>query len=697
MTATAAEQQKSESSYRMCGGVIHLPNHGYRRKQVITYSTGLVTEAGVAMQKMLEFIKQHLQIELDDDKKVKSARLTVEVSGKNIPRAERLYRQPITKFGYANAYRLVSFKQTDENRAVIEFEIAAAKRSPTPEERLMQKVLDDVHTSFQELKQNNLSRNALMEILRRDLIMPADSPLLALKIGNEFLSNLTKALDSYPEDEKLDNEFYKKLQPDWRQLPSTGKRTFDCIPANFFAQVLAWIPFAELRGLTDSVQGGIRQKAAEQVLSFLTLVDEDPNTSFPSIDERSPEVKKGQWLAALERISQNMTGFEYKRAIDIDPSLPEEDPKSHRRINVDSDWITFVDTPEVNRFPVVFSANDVVVYRRYTTEELAERGIKHYSSNEGRLYALVPVEQPPEKALLWWTQHKNEFTPLAAFGPRKWPKNDCALMVPLEYRDNLDILEEETRRVKWTVLTEEKDTRPFRRGHEGNTIPFHSKRWILKFATETSIVLKDTTATLGVHLHNEDEKQTVMWSLAKDGAIVERGEFEQTSVLDFALVKKDYLEKMQRAHRWVGRHQFKKELKRRTEELAHKIVRLAVRKNATLQIEEISYVQKSGQSASLNSRNSLWNYAELENKTQFFALDRHGLPTLVVPEYRNKFQCPSCGAIRKAKETEENATTWRKDGILSCRKCGKQTAQTATYFADQSALYVWKKNKSKEV
>ncbi len=348
--------------------------------------------------------------------------------------------------------------------------------------------------------------------------------------------------------------------------------------------------------------------------------------------------------------------------------------------------MNFREGPEVDRFPVSFAKNDIVVYRRYSNHAAKVQGKEHYPSHEGRLYAFIPVAQKLDSQFLWWMQHVTEFTPLPAFGTRPWPKKPNAIMVPLEYRGNLDLLKDPDRRVKWTILAEERDHKRQREGHKGNNLPHLGTRWLLKFATENEVVTKATTSILGIHFHNDDTKLLVVWALARNGDIVETGEFEQTTVLDYALVKKAYLEDMQRRYRWVGNRQFRKELKRRTEELAHRIVSLAAEKDARIVIEDIRYVQKTGQGPDLNSRHSLWNYADLSTKTEFFAKDREKIPTDRLSEFVLKFRCPHCGAIRKEGEKKEEATTWRDKDVLHCRKCATTTVQDRHYFARQVAL-----------
>jgi hypothetical protein len=588
---------KIEKSYRMCAGVIHLPNKGPLRKSMISLLGNLITSIGITAQQVLSRIKESLSLDFDENDKVSRARLKIVVTGDDIPRAERLLQKTMTDFGYTNSYRLVELHKRESGMAQVVFEIAHAK-----------------------------------------------------------------------------------------VLPST-RRVLDAMPANFLAQVLSsWGRYPEMEALPATLRGGLAQKVAEQLLSYVQLKDEDLNTSFPSTEERSPDKKRTGWLEALNRIGGNMSGFEYKRARDLDPTIHEDDPRGNRRINVDPDWIAFVDLPDVDRFPGTFEKNDVVVYRRYTDDKAKESGKEHYATNQGRLYALVPVSEVTDPRFLWWTNHKMEFSPLEAFGERKWPKKPCHVMVPLEYRDNLDILSDPKRSVKKTILVEEQEHRPGRHGHKGNNIPFLGKRWVLKFSTESVVNSRETDKILGVHFHEEDEKLSVVWMLMKDGSEIRRGEFTQEHILDYAVLRKEYLEGLQRSHRWVGGKQFRHELKRRTEELALRIVAIAQEHSASILIEDIKHVPKQGQGHDRNSKHSLWNYASLSAKIEFFAKDRHGLHTERRNEFVLKFKCPKCGAIRKGGENKDTATTWREGNVLHCRKCRETTLQDRYYYPRQIAM-----------
>jgi IS605 OrfB family transposase len=130
-------------------------------------------------------------------------------------------------------------------------------------------------------------------------------------------------------------------------------------------------------------------------------------------------------------------------------------------------------------------------------------------------------------------------------------------------------------------------------------------------------------------------------------------------------------ESMQRKGRWVGGRKVQRALRTDTHQVIGRIIALAKRNEARICIEEIKWVDKKRGSTDLNKRHSGWNFGQLKRFLEYKAPLLGCGPVLFCSDYVVNLTCPSCGAMRQAKQKPETADTYldRQSGELHCRKC----------------------------
>lgn len=456
----------------------------------------------------------------------------------------------------------------------------------------------------------------------------------------------------------------------------------DMLPAKFFQQVIAsWLKPPILQEIPKGLRNGVCQQAAQQFLSHIGLLNKPriAKTAYPSTAERVPERRLDRWQTALKAVCADLNEFQYVKVRDLYPNhYDADDPRGDRLVNVDPNWIDFMRSPFVRPLPLNFIDSDaVIVYERRWQE--AVRGGRAPRALQ-RLYAALPVFAgvSPDSALgrvmqdtklFWWRRHLEEFTALPAWAGARLRADAPCLVVPLEYdpdrgpdkpsRFRQAFAGLDGRRVNWSVLVQRHER------HQPNP------EWQIHFATSKEVVAAVRSNVLGIHFQDDP---IIAWTLV-DGAdrIIKEGQWQGNEILAQGLAEKLALEKNQRAMRWIGGQTFAADLKRRAFEVAHRIVDFAVRYDANLALEEITWVDKMGSDSTANKRFSMWNFSQLASLIEWLGLERPTPPVMTlrhVNDYLLKYTCPKCGACRKGKETIEQAATWRSNGLFQCRKCG---------------------------
>ncbi len=481
-------------------------------------------------------------------------------------------------------------------------------------------------------------------------------------------------------------------------------RELDMIDAKIGLQQLiaGWIR-PPLGDVPMRLRAGVCQQAAQQLLSHLGLLNSRTasTVSFPSLDERHPDLRRQGWQNALAAVAGGLSPFPYMRARELDPSqYAPHDPRGDRLINLDPDWVAFVRTPDPTPLPLNFvGSNDVIVYERSWHERRRNRA----EESHHRLYVALPLFDDVDPSsplgqladhpkLSWWRNRLREFHPLPPWAGRELDATDPVLLVPLEYDPGRRLPPEQRvhgqplrrpsrfqsafsgfgdRRVNWSLLVQ----RQRRRGK-----PRAQTEWEIHFATSRVVSPSLRPNVLGVHFGVEP---IIWWALVdQSGTILKEDHVAGNAILEEGLRQKLRLEQNYQGQlRWVGERRYSSELKRRTTEVASTIVALAAGNDANLALEDIRWVDKRTGGPDANRRFSLWNYGKLRDRISWQGLERQvgadpdslrpdPVVTLrLVSDFILRHTCPSCGACRQAGETKGQAKTEREGDNLNCRSC----------------------------
>lgn len=432
----------------------------------------------------------------------------------------------------------------------------------------------------------------------------------------------------------------------------------------------SWVPIP-WGDVPSALRAGACQQAAQQFNSYLALRAQtgrnSPTVSFPSLAERDPAQRKDSWEKTLGRVVTGTHPFVYARAREMAPEkYQEDDPRGDRKVNIDPDWVEFVASPFPRRQTLNFvKSDDIVVYR---------------CRRDNRLYAALPLftgvdDASPlgrlrqEQTLFWWQQYVETFEPLPAWTGQKLSRRRPLFLVQLESR-NPDWMTQALsgrhgRAVSWSLVTEQAGTRGRR----------NRRQWKLDIVTFRHIDLVLRPHVLGIHFGVEP----ILWWCLMDGQrqVLACGSVPHNVILSEGLAQQLRLQEEQGKQRWVGDRRSRKELKRRTDEIARSIVELAAEHDANLALEQIEWVDKRFGSPEANRRHSMWNFSQLLDRITAKGLERcvgeqpePVVTVCTVKDYILRYTCPGCGACRKAKEPVDQATTWREGNELRCRQCG---------------------------
>ncbi len=355
----------------------------------------------------------------------------------------------------------------------------------------------------------------------------------------------------------------------------------------------------------SSLRAGACQQAAQQFNSHVGLLASGLKASFPSLLDRDPVERERVWREALKRLVRGTHAFEYAKAREAHPGkYAPGDSRGDRLVNVDTDWLEFVFSPFPTRQALNLVKNDdVVIYTHEAT---------------GRLYAALPLFTgvDAESALgqlscaeevRWWRPVASQFTALPAWNGATLSPRRNLLVVPVQTRDPLRLTtmlssqaaeHSDGRRMNWSLITEGHGTRDRNR---------NQRQWTLHLATSRQVVPVIRPNVLGIHFGMEP----ILWWVVLDrsGSVLDQGVLQDNEILTTGLAKQLHLYEEQGKQRWVGRKRFAGELKRRTHDVACRIISLAVQFDANLSIESINWVDKQRGGALANRRHSLWNFS----------------------------------------------------------------------------------------
>jgi putative transposase len=456
--------------------------------------------------------------------------------------------------------------------------------------------------------------------------------------------------------------------------------------------------------------------------------------SFPDIGERRPEVRAQTYRRNLEVLCNRTTPLEYRTARELYPGeYKPEDPRGNRLVCVSDDWLKFIERPFPGRFPAFFvnqgGKSPVAVY-------------DHQPS--GRLYAFLPLLTADEGSLArqssdgetnWWFNRRAEFKPLSLF-KKSWPELGTGIMIPLDYDSNphqperMKIMNvgshaqfnrdtiapsrtskgtsefaELRRRLKHRRSHEFKPKslekplrhqgrieRLLRSGLRVGTVLIKEFRngsqqaWKIQFALGYANQVPLETQTMGVHY---DEDMHVYWHI--HGTNI-HGSIDYSAQIQKALANQAELEKDQRRSRSTANRTFSHENRAWVRDVARRTVQIAKQHGCSRAREVIKYVpQKHSGDSALNRRFSMWCFSDL-GAADDHECNKQAVFSVEVSDYDAKFTCPSCGAIRKAGQTPENATTYiHKDGTFVCRACGFSEAVRPEIFAANCASVGFRK------
>lgn len=457
----------------------------------------------------------------------------------------------------------------------------------------------------------------------------------------------------------------------------------DRLPANFLQAVfnsLTDLP-SEFSGLPDAIHLPALKQTAEQLLSYVLLtVEGSQDASVPSIGERNPHQRLGDWKQSLNAIAFRTKPFVFEE-------IPQNGngKKKVRFRNVTPEWEDFLRKPFAGRLPIKIPPQFFGVFWRTSEGTKGKCARRLYMALD--LKGLDPntklgqLVQENEHKLFWWRRHIESFEPVPFAQKFKMTAKKQLLVVPLEYdmQERFSgMLSDPLRKMCLLTL---KETRNMRKGRKNRTgkrkLEAGDTLWRADFATSKEVSLpKWNGRILGIHFQ---DSPVISWALLNEsGGLEDTGTLQGNPVLEQGLAEQEKLQEAQKQDRWVGGREFQKKLKTLTAEIARHIVLLAVEKQAWIALEDVQWVPKSGKDGALNRRYSMWNFSELPSKIEWLGIDivARGDASQPAPlagkisDYVTKFTCPQCGAIRKAKQKPEKADTLRhKDGTLECRKC----------------------------
>lgn len=442
----------------------------------------------------------------------------------------------------------------------------------------------------------------------------------------------------------------------------------------------SWVPI-DWNEVPSVLRAGACQQAAQQFNSNIGLIAKDMKASYPSLAERDPARRQAVWQAAINRVILGTHPLEQKLAREVHPGkYAADDPRGDRLVVTDSDWLSFVQSPFPQRQALNFvKSTDTPVYTCATDE-----GLYIALPLFDGVAATSPLGQlSREPEAVWWHTRIDEFTPLPLWPSRHLTCRKKLLLVPLQTRKPDRVIEllsgQDGRKVNWSLLTETRGTRGRRR----------NKVWFMPHvATSRQVEPHLRPNVLGIHFGTEP---ILWWTVRRghDGQVIERGHIGQNEILTAGLAGQLKLVERQGEQRWVGQRKFSGELKRRTDDAARIIVELAAAHDANLTLEKIAWVEKRRGGRQANRRFSMWNYAQLPKRTEWMGLerqiDRQPAPVVTVTrvsDYLLRYTCPKCSACRRAKQTRDNATTWREGDILHCRQCSYEGTVPDEHQAD---------------
>ncbi|GEM_PF-3536158 len=446
--------------------------------------------------------------------------------------------------------------------------------------------------------------------------------------------------------------------------------------------------------LPRELRHGVCQEVAQQVTSYIGQLESSRvkgETAFPTVEIRDPAVRRVMFEEAVDALISDIRPFERISLREKFPTkFAEDDPRGDRLIVDDERWFAVLRSPDPHPIPLFFVNSKAITIVRGDAHFSASisKSNRHRGKMQGddkvlssrphkvqekgatnlqSWYAALPLLNSDDPVIQGILQERDathadgstgrglnqHLTPVPLMHKRNWKRDDDEILVLLSgNRDRIEqILMRDDLEIAWTRLVQKKG------------------EWYLQLTlrvkTPTSTVSQGRV--LGVSFGID---AIATWSLiGGDGARMISGALAPNDQIVAFLQEKGGLEWDQQKQRWIGKISFSRKLESIAHRVANILIDLSKEHDAILATEDISYAPKQGRDHVRNVLFTAWNYGQMRRFLAYkLPMAGRGKP-LFVSDYLVTFTCPNCGACRKKGETAQNATTWRENGTLHCRKC----------------------------
>lgn len=416
-------------------------------------------------------------------------------------------------------------------------------------------------------------------------------------------------------------------------LPGKHRPILSMIPGTFVQGLLmSYVKLPGLENVHPKLRAGICQEVAQQLTSYLGQLASSRvrgEVSFPTVETRNPEERLRDYRAALDFLIRDLRPLERKT---------EDDNRGGKRaIITDERWLALVKAVDAKPLTLFFvNGMSVRIFRgtaqlstnqphnvhhgakrRPATYRPWETPSSTYLAGKThalltQYYATIPLASSDPKITEAFSYRNSgngreldlAFTPIPLHQDKLTKKqsqiNEDDLLIPLSFnRDRLGrILESHRFEIAWSRLVRK------------------SEEWYLQLTLRVrQPKVSPTSRILAVSL-GLDTMAT--WSIQDlEGQEFESGNLgPNTQILQF-IKEKRRLEWDQKKGRWIGGRRFRKQLEQTSHRGANQLLAFAQAKQATLVVEDIGWVKKSGPDSAANMRFTAWNYGQLRRILEY--------------------------------------------------------------------------------
>lgn len=450
-----------------------------------------------------------------------------------------------------------------------------------------------------------------------------------------------------------------------------------------------------LTALPCELRHGVCQEVAQQVTSYIGQLESSRvkgETAFPTVEIRDPVVRRVMFEQAVDALVSDIRPFSRIPLREKFPTkFAEDDPRGDRLIVDDERWFAVLRSPDPHPIPLFFVNSKAITILRGDAHFSAgiskkdrhrgnmQRDEKVLSSRPHKVrekgvtslqswYAALPLLNPDDPVIQGILEERDaaqanggsgrglnqNLTLMPLMHKRNWKRNEDEMLVLLSgNRDRLErILMREDLEIAWTRLVQKKG------------------EWYLQLTLRIKTPLFNVSQNQRVLGVSFGIDAIASWSLVgHDGIQIASGALAPNEQIMAFLQEKGGLEWDQAKQRWIGKISFSRKLESIAHRIANILIDLSMEHDAILATEDISYAPKQGRDHVRNVLFTAWNYGQMRKFMEYKSpMAGRGKP-LFVSDYIVQFTCPHCGACRKKGETAQNATTWRENGTLHCRKC----------------------------